>query len=735
MLPTTAMPGASPLLGPQPVQPGEEAAFGPSGEPGAQDPERDLGVDYAIEMDPEERRLLGKHIQEEIDRYIEGTQQRRDNCRQWRADFEMMPVGASPRWEGGAEITSPLTQIYCQSHATRLNTQIVYADPPFGVVAREASSVDVTTIVEEVLTAVLEESNWGEIASQIHTELPITGNVFLRVTYDEKYVRQPKVRYEIDEDLFDTLIDAGVPMYDAWLDSMVRGADGRPKLSLEWTPTLKYAGPCMKVIPWEDGVVLPLTARDPDEARGIGERLVISGGELISGARRGKYIQEAVDEIIGRSSDRVPDDRTERLGEQGVTADPDTEPADGQARYREFLCYELCWRGDFNDDDEDEWAIVTLHYDTGTILRLQYLPLEHGEPYYHLFRYFIRTAELWGMGVAEKIAVLQDADTAVLCQLIDSADLACNVRGNIVYDSTSGFIPDQVVYQLNRPIKVDSVEGFKQLDVPALAPEHYQLHQLIKDACDLVTATSNPSLGKATDQDKTLGEVQLVSAASNMIFEELAGRVARQWARVWDHIRWLMAQYGQGGMVRYRKSADPGQVLQIDGGQEIPVATIGGQQVPAPGGYAFGKIPSHLLTAAVDLVPAGLNQLADATTRLNLAMMVQNMLASHMLTGQDLEIQKTALKETLTAARYPHREKVMELIERALMMAQAAAAQQAAAADAAAVVAGAAEGEAQGGADAAAANSQRLADQGQEIQNSQAAAPPPPAGPSVAESP
>jgi hypothetical protein len=260
-----------------------------------------------------------------------------------------------------------------------------------------------------------------------------------------------------------------------------------------------------------------------------------------------------------------------------------------------------------------------------------------------LFRYFPRVRELLGMGVAEKLATFQDAGTAILNQIIDHADLALNLFGNFFYDSTSGFDPNKFELQLGKPIKVDSVEGIKPIDIQPLPAEHYQIYQLFKEIGDLVTSTSNPTLGKVTEASKTLGEVQLVAAASGQQFEEVASRVARTWAKVWDQCRKLEAQYAADGIVEFRRKI-------------------------APAGDVLGAIPREVLLEEIRLVPTGLKQLSDMQSRVQQATIVQNTLLAHPLTMGNVEVLLTVLDVYLQSVNYVQREKVMEAVYRQVNM-------------------------------------------------------------------
>jgi len=643
-------------------------------------------VDYTVKLDSDARKRLARHVCEEITRYYEATQGRRDNLQQWRSDWAQRPVPTS-RHAGASELCSPFTRIYSNNHVTRLNSQIIQPDPPVSAVARKADAIDAAPGIEEAMAASLDEAQWPLRAQDAHQECVIAGNVFLRLTYDEVYRRRPTIQTEWNEELFAALVSGGANPLQAFEAAVERDARGNPKVELVWNEELRSAGARYKVIPWEDGVILPVSIRDPEDARGIGERLVIRGSDLMKGAKSGKYFPDAVAEVLKHPSDPTPDDRAEALDDQGTDPNVETEPVDGDPAFRDYLCHELCYQFDGNDDGEAEWCVLTIHTNSQTLLRAQYLSYEHGEAYYGLLRYMRRTDELWAMGVPEVLAGIQDCHTALLNQIVDSGDSALNFRGNFFYDSNSGFKPDKFVFEFGKPIPVDSVDGIKPIPINPLSPEHYALHQTLKDLADLLTSTSNPGLGRETDADKTLGEVQLVVAAADLIFEEISKGVALQWCPFFDQHRWLLAQFGESGVVKYRKSAEPGAYILGTDGQQTPAARMGGQLTPAPGGIAFGQISAEVLLADVDLVPTGLSQMGDAQARLNQAALVQQTVLTHPLAVTCQEAQLIALDVFLQATRYPQRDKVLDAIKRQLMaiamaeQAMAAAATEAATAE------------------------------------------------------
>jgi hypothetical protein len=620
-------------------------------------------VDLTVRLTAAEREELGTHLWHEIDQYRRDTEPRRGNVDQWRNDFELYPTAPSGRWPNSANMCAPLTHIYCQSHHVRLNQQIVQADPPFSVVAKTERALSAADAIQEALESILEEAGWDAVADEVHSDLPVAGNGLVRCTWMVQYARCPRFKYDLNEANYNAFTATGRGATESFFDALELNDDGQPSVALEFENVLVKQGVELKFIPWEDSLCLPATARTPEDCYGLGERLMIRGSELMSGAKAGKYFQAEVDAVLDRGNEPQPQERSERSGHMGIAPDyAGNSMGQRNPLYAQHLCYELCWQMDTDDDGQMEWVIITLHWDTKRILRCQYLPYEHGQCYYTHFGYFIRPRELWSMSVAEKIAGIQDAASAVLNQLIDHGDLVLNLHGNWFYDGTADFNPAKTIIQMGVPIRVGNVDGVKLIDVGPIPQEHYNLYQLLKDMADLVTATSNPSLGKTTDTQKTLGEVQIVAGASNMIFEEHAARVARAWAKVWDQVRWLAAQFGDNGQVKYRKTARPSQRIANQDQPSQP-GQPGTREAGGGPGYSFEVIDAELLRAEVDLIPAGLRQLADRQSRLNQASIVQNTALVHPLLMQNLPALAIILDQFLQATGIPQRQKIMALVE------------------------------------------------------------------------
>jgi hypothetical protein len=599
-------------------------------------------IDLTIPLDREDREKLARRLCVELSRYWEGTQRKRDLVAEHRRAWECYPTGRANRWGEGTSADIPADHVRgaCNSHTIRLNAQITRNTPPFNGRARKQAALDLVPVFDEAMASILEEADWEGTAVEAHIELPVGGNLLWCTTYEEEWERRPKRSVKWEDEEHAALLAAGANP----LDAQFAAAKG---VEFHHEDVLAYRGIKFRIIPFEDMIVAPLTARKPRDLYLIGERLTISGAELKEGVRRKKYLPEAVEKLLDLPSDPVNEDRQIRAEYQGMDlyngsaggyiGGDEEEDED----YKEFEVCEFYFLYDGDGDGKREWVRVGLHENSQTIFRLQWHDYQHGKPPYVWFRHMVRPGELWGMSVPELIASYQDGATATQCQLVDAGDLILALGTTLLHSGTTKFDPNKFQAKIGGLIEVEDVNDFKPLPSLHFPVEQRQLLADFRESVERLTGASNPVQGRETSGDKTLGEVQIMFSQANMIFEDQASGVARSHAEVWDQVRHLVAQFGMGddGMVEYRKTASPETT-------------------------EFAQIPPSVLKADIDMVPVGLQQLGDSQSQFQQAVMLNTMFMPQMLQEGNIEAQEIIQDEILLRMRSPVRRKLMAAIKR-----------------------------------------------------------------------
>jgi hypothetical protein len=648
-------------------------------------------VDYTVPPPEDGWDALGITLVKEIERYLAATEERRENCTEYRRCAEMLPSEQEGPWAGAADMRAPFTAVTVDQHATRLNTQVLGADPPFDVLARKREAQAQAPLVREGLTAILDESGWRNPAREIHTELPIVGNCGLRIEWVTETIRRPVVKVDHHEDQYLDLTEQGVDDDVAWNAAVQVDDEGKARVFIDFEEVPVKDGIEVSVVPFEDLIILPVGCRDPRRAWGWGERVMIRGGTLREGALQGKYDEDAVLWLLEQEGDLDHEEQEERADEMGVdpvdgSGEFDANPfaaarkrgagpatvEDGKSDYREYLCADLDLKGDLNRDGREEWYRITVHLRTHKVLRVQYLPWQHGQSSYVLFRYYTRTRQLWAAGVGERLTVVQDAATAALNTFFDMADLLAGQAGNFFYDDRAGLDVTRYAYKPGTPVRLNgSVDGILPMTFPQGLERAMQAMLLgidkLKEYSELLTGVSNPSMGRETTGDKTLGELQIVVGQGMLGFEDKASGVAETWGEVFDRCRWLAAQFAKGGIIHYRKTAAPGD--QLVDGQAPVVPGMPAPQVP----YTFEQLPAEALEGDYDLIPAGLSAFADQAARVQRSMFLFQAMATNPLLGQNLEAQVEIIKQLLEDLKWPNKDTLLQKIKNGVAQMQAAA--------------------------------------------------------------
>ncbi len=625
----------------------------------------DEALDYRVRLNVEAREKLGRELTEAYNAFRAQMDDRLSNARLWREDVEMLPWSGPQPWSGASQVRAPLTATAVRSHSQRLNNMLCQANPPFRAKADAKETVQWLRPIEDVLTSKLKEAKWEDAARELHEGLPIDAAALLGVFYKKEMGRKPVPQMRMDEGLAEELVGAGMDFAEAMAASAATDAKGQAKLSVGFEEFVKYDGPEFRFAPMERMVILPATAERLEDIWAMGERLTVRGSELKRGAKKGKYIKAAVKELITRGSDaKTTDEDDDYEYASGVDQDI-PEWFGGKDEFKEFQLVELYLLHDLDEDGEEEWYCVTFHPDSSLVLRVQYSPYEDGECPWVPFGYIKRHGRFWSQSIAERNATMQSSASCAL-------NAAHNLTDILAGSGSSFFYPPTAFAQGANPASWEWVPGkpwpcnqpqqlvFAQFpQLPAAIAAQIQIYAMAKANSELLCSTSDLTLGKETEGDKTAREASIVANAAHQGFLDYAVNVALGWSDVMKRFVSRIAQYAENGQVSYQVQAG----AEAQEGREVWDIGEGGEpvqgMVPA-GETGFGKVPAEVLQLPVSLAPAGIFGYADAETRFRASALLLETLSANPLTAQMPEVLLEAMDQFITDSRTPNADQLTE---------------------------------------------------------------------------
>ena len=602
-------------------------------------------VDYTvgrIKRDAQARKRLALRVVEEYRRYDSMTQSKRDLVREQRKDWEMLEAADTGPWSNSSRVRAPHTRLGCDQHELRLNTLITGPALPFSATARKPEAVPLLPQLEESLMAILEETCWKDVAREAHRELQIAP-LLVQVIYEQETACVPRLNVEINEGDAAEFVAAGVPVDQALAAAAKRDRKGEVQVDLEWEEITTFDGVKIRVVPFEDIVVLPVSTPSKDGLWGLGERVRLRGMDLKAGVKSGKYLKDSVERLLLNPGDSLDEDDIEDADDYAAL---DLEGGQYEnALYREYDCVELCWKDDLDGSGKMKWYIVTVHRETEAVLRCQYSPYEHGRPYYVLFNYIPRSRQVFGQGTADLLATTQASATAAWNNFHDLTALLIGLAGSFFYDPDSEFDPRKHEIRPGNAVEArDPQRNIRPMieqaaTIPPAMEACLKFLEMCRQDAERLAATSNPTMGVGADDATTATEVKVVAGNADARFENQAAGVALQWKDVWDLVRWTAAQYADGGTVRYRKSAAAGADPE------------------------WVDVASEVLKADVDLVPTALREWSDPQTRVMRDQFVAGIVAQDPILAADLELRLLLLKQMVQDIRHPQAQQIIARAE------------------------------------------------------------------------
>ena len=298
-------------------------------------------------------------------------------------------------------------------------------------------------------------------------------------------------------------------------------------------------GPRARTIAYRNFLELPGHATDRSEVWGYAKRFYRRLDELKERATAGVYDTEAVEQLGG-------DD--ERASETTLAGEPIGVAAkDGDDRVEKELWEILFLRN--LDKKGLRWFVATLSKEKRVVLRIQYDDI--GRPRYFPLVPFPRPNSTEGYSyIGHKLLSVIEEHTAYRNALADNTEL--ELSAPMMKLRTSPWDPDSEPFGPKAVITVNSLNEIQRMEIPDHTRAGVERLREVERAGERLSGINDAAAGVSSEEQRTLGEVQLIT-------EQSLGRVSEAVKNIQEtledmgqvmHLMWkrALAEMGTQGM-------------------------------------------------------------------------------------------------------------------------------------------------------------------------------------------
>lgn len=426
--------------------------------------------------------------------------------------------GAAP-WPGAANLTSHIgTEAVDSIHARLMSA--VWSDPIW-TVEGYGTAADRAPYVEEFHQWKAEEERLQSVLDRlalialVETRglLEIAEGTEVRTSRREMRAKLALnglggITYDLDNQPVLERDEAG---------QLVEASEMDPSATVVTDETKKVrVGPIYRIIPYRDSVILPAHARDEQDIFAYGKRFWKRLADLRAQAKGGIYDAEAVDRI-GAADER---ETTPSLVRSGIGL-PGSGDNTASIELWELLIQldipDLCRMYDVTPPRDpslkgSRWYLVTLHLNTGQILRIQHDHFERSRfVLVNLFPRPDRVTEGYSL-IGHKLITTIEEHTAWRNMAADRAALSVQAPIKVVQGAL--WNPVEQPFGVGQVITVRDpreVEPMEIADVTAPALTHIQMQER---TAQRLSGVNDIASGQVATENRTLGEIKMATAQS-----------------------------------------------------------------------------------------------------------------------------------------------------------------------------------------------------------------------------
>lgn len=479
---------------------------------------------YEIRLNEEQRKRVAIFLRDEVQAGLDARAATEKDIEYWHALYEQAPLrtGRSAPWPDAADLTSYLASekvdaLHARLIRTVLGVEPIWTVEGLGEAADRAPYVEEFTQVKAESGAVQNTLDKLALISLIEPR----GLLEVYEGTERRKVRKRVLAKAVTDPMTGGLVygEDLQPMTEMGPDGKLVEA-GAEDLGVETVVdeySLVRTGPCERILPYRDSLILPAHARDKEDIWGYGKRLWKRYVSLKAQAEAGMYDADAVERLNG-TSDREDSETLNRAGamvaqQSETTAEKELWELLVLLDLNELLeRYDL--RGLGAEYDGERWYLCTIHVPTQQLLRIQHDDMEKSRfvPVI-LFPRPDRATEGFSF-VGHKLITVIEEHTAWRNMAADKS--ALSVRKPIKRQQGALWEPNEQPFGVGAVIDVRSMDELQEFEVSDVPASVFQHIELAERTAQRISGVNDIASGQVTQETKTLGEVQMASTMSEV---------------------------------------------------------------------------------------------------------------------------------------------------------------------------------------------------------------------------
>jgi hypothetical protein len=561
---------------------------------------------FDLPLNPEQRKALGLFLCDELQKGLDARASHEQDVDYWHQQYEQARTrqGRNAPWPDAADLTSYLA---CEKadaiHARLMDTVWV---TPIWSVEGWGEAANRAPFVEEFTQWKAEEGRLQSAIDKLALISLIEPRGLLEV-YEgtEMRVTRKRVMAKVKTDPL-----TGGMLYNEDLDPDIEyGPDGKVVVAGAMDIAAETVvderarvrtGPVERIIPYRDSVILPGHARDKEEIWGYGKRLWRRYADLKRQAEAGVYDKEAI-RLMTETGDKEPDQALQRSGHtvapsESTTAEKELWEVLVLLDLNEFFPSMDLKKLKGADYDGARWYLCTLHVQSQQLLRAQHDDLERSRfVLVNLFPRPDRATEGFSL-IGHKLGTILDEHTAWRNMAADRA--AMIVQAPVKRLVGALWDPYEQPWGPRAVIDVRQMEEIQPVEVPDYTASVMNHIQMCEQTAERVVGVNDISAGQVSSESRTLGEVQMATAASEIRMKQIIRRF----------------QESMEDIAQIRHAILKRTVAEAQDGIEPPqsmMASLEGRGVDIMSAMPDKKVTAELLEGVFRFKPRGSVETAD----------------------------------------------------------------------------------------------------------------------------